>query len=211
MGDEHALDPGRKAAALVLRAAALAHGVALPRGRAEEARLWERCGVADGLSSVLVHGFPELPGPVQVPLRSLPGLPSADTVRVCLRPRLVEAAADAGWRVPLVCLSGRLNPASRALLSSLVAAGKRVTVHADFDAAGLLVVRAALELGAEPWRMGAADYRAALDSARDNDIDLPALDHDRGATPWDPDLAAAMRAGWAVPEEVVTGVLLDDL
>ena len=128
-------------------------------------------------------------------------------MRVCARPALMEAATG----VPLVCLSGRLGPAARTLLSRLVAAGRTVAVHTDFDAAGLTALREAITLGAVPWRMSAEDYRAALDLAREHDIDLPALDGDPGPTPWDPDLAAALRAGWAVPEEVVTGLLLGDL
>ncbi|MFC5287377.1 DUF2399 domain-containing protein [Actinokineospora guangxiensis] len=201
------LSTGTKAAALALRAAALAHGVDAPRGRAAETRLWERCGVADGLSTVLVSGFPGTPGPVGVPLRSLPDAPDSGVVRVCARPALMEAATG----VPLVCLSGRLNPAARTLLSRLVAAGRTVTVHTDFDATGLTILREAITLGALPWRMSAADYREALDLARAHDTDLPALDGDPGPTPWDPDLAAALRAGWAIPEEVTTDLLLSDL
>ncbi|MGX7825093.1 DUF2399 domain-containing protein [Actinokineospora sp. 24-640] len=213
-GDEHCLDPGRKAGALVLRAAALAHGVALPKSRRDETRLWERCGVTDGAGdAVLVHGFPGLTGPVHVPLRGLDrllGQTTVDTVWVCSRPRLVEAAADAGLRAPLVCLSGRLSPTARVLLSRLAESGD-LAVHADFDPAGLLVTGQVLALGATPWRMAADDYRAALDHARAQDIDLPALDGDPGPTPWDPTLPDAMRAGWAVPEEVVTDLLLNDL
>ncbi|UVS77219.1 TIGR02679 domain-containing protein [Actinokineospora sp. UTMC 2448] len=393
-GDPHALDPGRKVATLVLRAAALAHDVPLPRTRRDETHLWERCGITDGVGQpVLVHGFPGLPGPTHLPLRALPHAPNgaadgdsdrdgnvhdgtardgathegtahgntahesiADAtaqtasplrnlphppaeavphgdpgrsapndrptpstepgqdhtsnrsasdpaplasasgahqfpsptgpnpaplawasgigpddspnpaapsrapegalstgaihdsspasavavhaaerasaggspgsavpagwglvglprgvVRVCMRARLVEAVADAGLEVPVVCVSGRLNPTARVLVSRLVAAGCQVEAHTDFDPAGLVVMRELLALGATPWRMGADDYREALDHARANDIELPALDGDPGGTPWDPDLPAVMRAGWAVPEEVVTELLLSDL
>ncbi|MGW5054242.1 DUF2399 domain-containing protein [Actinokineospora sp. NPDC004072] len=334
-GDEHALDPGRKTAALVLRAAALAHGLPLPRTRQEETHLWERCGLTDALAHpVLVHNFPGTPYPVHLPLRALPeatparpldpaepaatspgglstdgtaagGSPtdrstmagstaggsapgstasgmSADgssvsgsaaggptlagspadglsggelspggstasgmsaggvpvggsatawsaggglvgagvlgvvgmprgTVWVCMRARVVEAGVDVGVGVPMVCLGGRLSPAARVLLGRLVDSGCRVMAHGDFDAAGLVVMREVVALGGVPWRMGAEDYREALEFARERDIDLPALDGEPGAAPWDAGLEAAMRAGWAVPEEVVTELLVEDL
>ncbi|WP_424184454.1 TIGR02679 domain-containing protein [Actinokineospora sp. G85] len=200
------LDRGRKLAALVLRAAALAHGVPLPRGAEAERRLWERCGVAvDGLSSTVVWR-----GSV-VALRdvaTVPVVPPGSVVWVCSSPRLAEVAGP----VDLVCLAGRLGVAARMLLARLASLRVDLRVHGDFDAAGLLVVREVLSLtGGTPWRMGADDYRSALDLARSEGIDLPPLDGEVGPTPWDPRLGDALRAGWSVPEEMLLDLLIPDL
>ncbi|EWC58640.1 hypothetical protein UO65_6068 [Actinokineospora spheciospongiae] len=200
------LDRGRKVAALVLRAAALAHGVPLPKSAAEERRLWERCGVAaDGLTSTVLWR-----GSV-VALRdvaSVDVVTARTVVWVCASPRLAEAA---GGR-DVVCVSGRLGIAARMLLSRLVSVGAQFRVHGDFDAAGLLVTGQVLALtDGAPWRMGAEDYRSALDWARAEGLDLPPLGTEPGPTPWDPRLGDALRAGWAVPEEMLLHLLLPDL
>ncbi|WP_018686294.1 TIGR02679 domain-containing protein [Actinokineospora enzanensis] len=208
------LAQGHRLTGLVLRAAALAHGVPLPRQRGEEKRLWERCGVLlDGVSTtILTWAFPGFDD------RNAQGLPTHLTIRdrvpsglvaaVCTSPRTIDAAIAAGIRTPLLCLSGHVNPVTRQVLSTL--SGARV--HSDFDAHGLLIAQQALSLtNGTPWRMTADDYRAALSRARQEEIDLPALDAAPPATPWDPDLTEAMRAGWAVPEDVVIAELLTDL
>ncbi|HVK20644.1 MAG TPA: TIGR02679 domain-containing protein [Actinokineospora sp.] len=205
------LDRGRKLAGLVLRAAALAHGLDYPRGAHEERTLWERCGVApDAVSaSVLCLNLPD--GLRHVTLRDLPldRVAKNGTVWVCESPRVIEAAFEAGVRQPMVCLSGYLNPVARQLLAHL---GPAVRVHADFDRTGLLLVRQVLDLtGGTPWRMSGDDYRSALEQARAEDIDLPPLGPDPGAAPWDPSLVEALRAGWAVDEEMTLESLLDDL
>ncbi|WP_436494064.1 TIGR02679 domain-containing protein [Actinokineospora sp. HUAS TT18] len=202
------LDRGQKLAGLVLRAAALAHGLDYPRGARDEWMLWERCGVApDGLSTtVLTLNLPD--GLRHVTLRDLP-LDRVSTVWVCESPRVIEAAFEAGVRQPMVCLSGYLNIVARQLLAHL---GAAVRVHADFDRTGLLLVRQVLELtGGTPWRMSGDDYRFALERARAEDVDLPPLGPDPGPAPWDPSLVEALRAGWAVDEEMTLPSLLDDL
>ncbi|OLR90176.1 TIGR02679 domain-containing protein [Actinokineospora bangkokensis] len=200
------LDRGRKVAALVLRAAALAHGVPLPRTTLEEQRLWERCGVAvDGVSSTVIWR-----GQV-VALRdvaSVPVVPRGGRVWVCTSPRLAELTGTAD----VLCLSSRLSVASRMLLARLASLKASFMVHGDFDAAGLLVVGQALRLtGGTPWRMAADDYRAALDLARSEGLDLPPLGAEPPETPWDPVLQEALKAGWAVPEEMLLDLLIPDL
>ncbi|CRK61816.1 FIG124585: Hypothetical protein [Alloactinosynnema sp. L-07] len=202
------LDRGQKLAGLVLRAAALAHGLDYPRGAHEERTLWERCGVApDSVSTtVLCLNLPE--GLRHVTLRDLP-LDRVSVVWVCESPRVIEAAFEAGVRQPMVCLSGYLNTVARQLLAHL---GSAVRVHADFDRTGLLLTRQVLELtGGTPWRMSGDDYRSALEQARAEDIDLPPLGPDPGPAPWDPSLVDALRAGWAVDEEMTLPSLLGDL
>jgi uncharacterized protein (TIGR02679 family) len=216
-GDAFDLDRGRKVAGMVLRAAALAHGMEFPRTARDEQALWQRCGVAaDGLSTSVLCW--ELPTPTELPLhvttRDLPWVqvPSGTVVWVCESPRVLEAAIDAGLRQPMVCLSGHLNTVARELLSRLAACGAVIRCHGDFDANGLLITRQIIELtGGLPWRMSADDYRAALDLARSADIDLPPLGADPGPSPWNPALLEAMRAGWAVEEEVTLPHLLADL
>ena len=77
----------------------------------------------------------------------------------------------------------------------------------DFDWAGVRLTAAALTRypGAVPWRMTAADY---IDAAPNG---LPLVGRPV-VTPWDPELAAAMRQnGRAVMEERLLDELLDDL
>lgn len=214
-GDPAAMDAGSRTADLVLRAAALAHGVPHPH-RGQERRLWVRCGVVDDLlsSTVLCANLAGRASPTHLPLREARdgdlAVAPGTLVTVCAHPRLVELAAALG--APLVCVSAHLNPAARVLLSRLAAAGARIRHHADLDPAGLLLTREiAAMTGGTPWRMTAADYRAALEAAHRDGIDLPPLDDEPGPTPWDPELPSAMRAGWAVPEENVLQVLLADL
>jgi hypothetical protein len=88
------------------------------------------------------------------------------------------------------------------------AAGVEVRWRNDFDWAGLRITAAAVErIAARPWRMGEADYTAALATGGSEPL--------RGApapSPWEPGLAAALtRAGRSVMEERLVSVLLDDL
>ncbi|SES43710.1 DUF2399 domain-containing protein [Actinokineospora terrae] len=201
---------GTRLAGLVLRAAATAHGTPLPRSTSDERRLWERSGVLlDAVSTtVLTWAFPgceartELGLPTHLTIRD--AIPAGVAARVCTSPVVVDNAIAARARVPLVCLSGHLNPVARTLLSRLGSAH----VHGDFDAHGLMITQQALAItNGTPWRMSAADYRDALDSGRD----LQALSPDPLTAPWDPTLPEAMRAGWAVPEDAVAEVLVADL
>ncbi|WP_169735493.1 DUF2399 domain-containing protein [Actinokineospora inagensis] len=201
---------GTRQAGLVLRAVALAHGVPLPKSPADERRLWQRGGVLlDAVSTVvLTWAFPgceartELGLPTHLTIRDV--VPAGVDAAVCTSPRLVDNSIAAGIEYPIVCVEGHLNPAARTVLSRL----SRARVHGDFDANGLFIARQAMELATgSPWRMSADDYRRALTKG----LDLPALGPDPLHAPWDPDLPEAMRAGWAVPEDVLADELVADL
>jgi uncharacterized protein (TIGR02679 family) len=133
-------------------------------------------------------------------------------VYVCENPSIVEAAADAlgGRAAALVCVEGVPSTAALDLLRGFAAGGARLLAHADFDWAGLRIVgQLSATVGATPWRMGAADYRAGLVTSPGG----PALgDGRRSSAAWDAGLVPAMRdAGRAVLEEQVIPSLLDDL
>ena len=235
LGGAHALDGGPVPAA-VLRAAGWITGQ--PRTAptaAERRRLWASLGVAlDTVSStVLVLGL-TLPGttplaaglavhaaaglPVRITLGQLAqhldgaGVGGARRVRVCENPSVVEEAADrlGPTCAPLVCVEGRPSVAASRLLSALAAAGTNLGYHGDFDWPGLEIANGAVALGARPWRMSTADYRAAVSTAT---VALPRLP-DRGGTTaaWDGDLAGVMEVvGRQVEEEHVLPDLLADL
>lgn len=227
LGDPHALDRGRRLAALVLDAVAMTAGLA-PAGDAEAAReLWERVGVApDPLSStVLVLGLrgsgdgplgPWLDAtcamsePVVLTLAQLrrwplPPLPATGSAYVVENPSLVAEAASAGWSgPPLVCSSGRPTVAVVTLLRQLGSGGAPLYQHADFDPAGLSITAwLADRAGTIPWRMTAADYLAAAGPAEGPaSWSVP-------ETPWDPSLREAMMGvGRVVYEEQLRADLL---
>ena len=142
-GDPHALDRGRRLAALVLDAVALATGAPLPTGAESARHLWETVGVApDPLSStVLALGLPgdgvpaplgpwlvaaeEAGEPVVLTLAQLrrwplPPLPAGTTAYVVENPSLVAEAARISWsgRPPLICSAGRPTVAVVTMLRS---------------------------------------------------------------------------------------------
>jgi hypothetical protein len=109
---------------------------------------------------------------------------------------------------PLVCTSGWPNSAAIQLLRVLADNGAALRYHGDFDGEGIRIAAYVLDkTPANPWRMTAADYRAAVaryphgpESGRITEA------------PWDPELAEAITEhGTAVVEELVAGVLLEDL
>ena len=92
------------------------------------------------------------------------------------------------------------------LLRQLGAGGATIRQHADFDATGLAITAwLAQRAHTVPWRMSAADYRAAVSVSRRRVAY-------RGAIPptqWDPELAEAVRAtGVVVHEEELRTELL---
>ena len=212
LGDPHALDRGRRLAALVLDAVALA-GRVPPATDAESSRhLWESAGVVpDPLSStVLALGLAvDAPPPLGpwlaaantagepvvltlAQLRRWPVAPlaSGQTAYVVENPSLIAEAARRGWSgPPLVCSSGRPTVAVVTLVRQLAAAGGIVRQHADFDTAGLAITAwLADRAGTTPWRMTAADYLAAIagrTGPRSIGEAVP-------ATPWDPSLRTAV-------------------
>ena len=123
--------------------------------------------------------------------------------RLHLRPD--EVLADGQW-------SGappRIEEIQLAL-TQLARAGAALRYHGDFDWPGLHIGNHVLrEHGASPWRFGAADYEAALQTAP-----LPGrpLHADAVEASWDNALAAAMQTALrAIDEEMVAETLLQDL
>ncbi|MPQ96455.1 TIGR02679 family protein [Modestobacter sp. I12A-02628] len=229
-GDAHGLDPGRRAGVIALRGLAAARGEPAPTTAGERTRSWSLAGVRtdDVSGTVLVLGW-QPPGadrwagmmrdradlglPTHVTLRELCAAPTPwagadDVVHVCENPQVVQAAADRGAPGPLVCLQGNPSTAGALLLDGLLAAGARVRYHGDFDWPGLAIAARVLARGAAPWRLGRADYLAALP---DRGVGVT-LTGSAVATPWDPGLQAAMaERGVAVHEEAVLTTLLEDL
>jgi uncharacterized protein (TIGR02679 family) len=235
LGDAHALDRGRPTSGWVLDAVAATRSRARASD-AEGARLlWEEVGVVpDPLSStVLVLGLVPPPS-CRTPLAGwlaaaagegepavltlaqlrrwpLPPLPAASTVFVVENPGLLSEAAARGWlsppAPPLVCSSGRPSIAIVTLLRQLGGAGTTLAQHADFDAGGLSITAwLAARAGTTPWRMTAADYRAAVAAPRRR----APLGRRLPPSPWDPTLAEVMAEhGVAVHEEELRGSLLD--
>ncbi|MBW3614176.1 MAG: TIGR02679 family protein [Actinobacteria bacterium] len=213
LGDPHALDPGQPIAALVVDALALRGGSGRVR-RAEVVRaVWSSAGVAtDELSpTVLLFHLAGVPLPENVnPVDSTCAAmaqagepvvltlsqlqrwslrPAASDVLVVENPSVVAHASHEGYAAaPVVCTGGWPNVAVLTLLRQLVAAGCRLRCHADFDPAGVLIVRHLVELfDAQPWEMTATAYLSAADRSS------VAFDGSVADTPWDPALAAAMR------------------
>jgi uncharacterized protein (TIGR02679 family) len=229
-GDPHALDPGHRLAAYVVRALACLYGEPPPATAAERRALWERAGIeCDALStSVLVAGLrPAGDGPLALSARAWAdhGQALRMTLAQLRADPCAAAAVPRGWVVEnpslvakaldrfgpscplLVCTAGWPNTAVVELLRRLRSAGTELWCHADLDGDGLRIAAYVVaRTGARPWRMTAADYRAALFGdggpapGRLTDV------------PWDPQLAPALGDhGIAVPEERVADTLLDDL
>jgi uncharacterized protein (TIGR02679 family) len=220
-GGAHALDDGSTAAALVLRALAARLGEPPPATTAERRALWERFGVrvdavsttcltlglragGDGPVAARMALAAEAGDPVHVTAWDLRRavLVAPNAVLVCENPRVLEAVAERhGGRVAVVCTSGR--PALVVLDVLTALAGARLRYHGDFDWPGVAIAnRLVAEVGVVPWRMGTAEYLAAVRGQR-----LP-LTGPPVEPVWDAELGAAMRQhGLAVHEEAV----LDDL
>lgn len=227
-GDAHVLDAGRRIGRLVVDALAVSAGTEPgPDGAAVRA-LWEQVGVVvDPLSSTaLILGIrcsgshplatmlataADVGEPVVVTLSQLtrwPFLPAGETrsVLVVENPAVVNEAATAGFRVPMLCTGGWPSVAALTLLRPLLAAGIAVHQHADFDPAGLRITSwLRNHLGTTPWEMTAGAYRGALDLVPDS----PPIVGDVPDTPWDPALAELMRQERrAIHEEAIRRRLL---
>lgn len=221
-GDAHALDEGTAAAALVLRGLAARLGVPPPTTTAQRRAVWERFGVRVDLVSTTcltlgLRGVGEAPVAARLALAADAGDPvhltawdlrrtvldTPRTVLVCENPRVLEAVAERhGGRLAVVCTSGR--PALVVLDVLRALAGADLRYHGDFDWPGVAIAnRLVDDVGVRPWRMGAADYLAALRGPR-----LP-LQGVPVEPVWDTELGAAMRHhGVAVHEEAVLDGLL---
>ncbi|MEV6711509.1 TIGR02679 family protein [Lentzea sp. NPDC051208] len=225
LGDPHALDEGTRGAGLVLRALAELHDVELPKNAQERRALWESAGVVeDELSSVVLAAGLRLSGVggqvlrvcadeghvaaltlAQVRATSFVGSPQE--VWVFENPSvLAVAVARLGPSCPpMVCTSGWPNSAVIALLRGLATEGSTLRYHGDFDGEGVRIAAHVIaRTGATPWRMATEDYLRALGDGTPVGRITEA--------PWDDGLANAMREhGSAVPEERVTGRLLDEI
>jgi len=135
-------------------------------------------------------------------------------VRICENPVVVAAAADelgAGCQ-PLVCVGGQPSAAGWRLLELLAAGGAEFGYHGDFDWGGVRIARAVYQrVTWQPWRYDRQSYEAAVSAAHPL-TPLAPLVGEPTATPWDPDLAAAMRhRNVRVEEELTLDALLQDL
>jgi uncharacterized protein (TIGR02679 family) len=144
-------------------------------------------------------------------LVSMPLVPSVTRVFVCENPSVLRAAASAGT-VPrgtaLVCTEGVASAACHRLVESIAQAGAAISWRGDFDWTGVRAVAAAVgRYYASPWRMGLADYEAALARGETERLKGPVA-----VSPWDPPLALRMmQSGRAVMEERMIPLLLADL
>jgi uncharacterized protein (TIGR02679 family) len=228
-GDTKALNHGTVLSTLVLRA--LAVGVGGARFDTAQARreLWDASDVVvdDLASRVLVLNLPAsgdglgewLTGaaqrgvPFYVTLQQLAAMPlrvSAPVVHVCENPAVLRrAAGDLGAASgPVLCTEGRPSTAFHQVASIVLAGGGVLRYHGDFDWPGIAIATSVMTRhGARPWRMGAADYLAAVGAGAG-----VALAGAPQPTPWDPALGEVMAAtGKVVYEEAVADSLLTDL
>ena len=169
--------------------------------------------VALTLRQLRCHTEPLTTGPLTTgPLTT--GPLSAARVRICENPVVVAAAADelgAGCQ-PLVCVGGQPSAAGWRLLELLAAGGAEFGYHGDFDWGGIRIARAVYhKVKWRPWRYGREAYEAAVSAAHPL-TPLASLAGEPTATPWDPELAAAMRhRNVRVEEELTLDALLHDL
>ena len=235
-GDAHALDDGRPAGTLVLSAVRALGGLPFAAEAAADSRrgAWAAVGVhLDELSSlVLCVGLPgdsstalgrtlascrEAGQPTVLTLRQLrchdKPLRTA-RVRICENPVVVAAAADElGARCqPLVCVGGQPSAAGWRLLELLAAGGAEFGYHGDFDWGGVRIARTVGQrVDWRPWRYDHRDYEAVVLAARPL-TPLGLLAGEPAATPWDPELASAMRhRNVRIEEELTLDALLQDL
>jgi uncharacterized protein (TIGR02679 family) len=232
-GDAHALDEGRPVGTLVLSAVrALANLPFAAEGTADSRRgAWASAGVhLDELSSlVLCLGLPgdgqtalgrllsccrEAGQPIVLTLRQLRCHDQplhATRVRICENPVVAAAAADElGARCrPLVCVGGQPSAAGWRLLELLAAGGAEFAYHGDFDWGGVRIASAVRHrISWRPWRYDRQAYEAAAAAAHP----LAPLVDEPAATPWDTELADAMRQRNArIEEELTLDAILQDL
>jgi len=235
-GDAHALDDGRPVGTLVLSAVRALAGLPFAAHPGADSRraAWAAVGVhLDELSSlVLCLGLPgdahtplgrmlascrEAGQPMVLTLRQLrchdEPLP-ATRVRICENPVVIAAAADelgAGCE-PLVCVGGQPSAAAWRLLELLAVGGAEFSYHGDFDWGGVRIAGAVRQrVDWRPWWYGHQAYEAAVSAAHPL-RPLAALVGEPTATPWDPQLASAMRdCDVRIEEELTLDTLLPDL
>jgi uncharacterized protein (TIGR02679 family) len=237
LGDAHALDSGEATATIVLAVWRQVIELADSQDqddiqyeiREERTRdIWARAGI---LVNELARPamFLNLPTrdnesraqalgePGYVSLRSLLRSPphwavANRVIFVCENPNLLAIAADELGQhcAPMVCTDGMPAAAQRTLLTQLLRAGAHLRYHGDFDWPGLRIGNHVMrECGARPWRFGAVEYLAAVQSAPRPGCPLggPAAN-----ASWDDALTSTMQTyQLAVAEEGVASSLLEDL
>jgi len=136
-------------------------------------------------------------------------VPRGTDILVVENPRVVEAAAQLGVATAVVATNGNPSGAVRLLVDQLLTAGASLRYHGDMDAAGLAICGRMAALGLAPWRMGTADYHAALAAAGADGVELPVDPAAAPPTPWDPALQATFdQHRLVVHEERLLPVLL---
>jgi uncharacterized protein (TIGR02679 family) len=228
--DPHALDDDTRLGGLVVRALATIHGVDPPTSAPARHALWERAGVSsdqlsvsvlaaglrpqdDSLAAVILHGCADQGHAASLTLAQLRDVGRLETregvVFAVENPSVLALALDRfGVNCPpFICTAGWPNGAATTLLTLLGEDDAEIRYHGDLDGEGIRIA-AHLALGFDhvvPWRMSAADYRAAVRS------DGPGVGRVTAA-PWDPELAPALvEHGVAVPEEQVADDLLAEI
>jgi uncharacterized protein (TIGR02679 family) len=234
-GDAHALDDGRPAGTLALSAVrALASLPSATRGASDRRAAWAAVGVhLDELSSLtLCLGLTgdtrtalgrtlascrEAGQPAVLTLRQLRCHDEpvrAARVRICENPVVVAAAADElGARcLPLVCVGGQPSAAVWRLLELLAAGGAGFGYHGDFDWGGVRIASTVRQrVSWQPWWYDRLAYEAAVLAARPL-TPLAGLVGAPAATPWDTELASAMRHhNVRIEEELTLDALIQDL
>ena len=223
----HLVSPSRDRWSICLAATLV---LAALRGDPEERprEVWARVGVlvnelaapalvlnlpaaTDTLAGALCELARQRGEPLQLSLRALLRDPpnwhvQGKTVFVCENSNVVSRVADrlGAACAPLVCTDGMPSASQRVLLQQLVAHGARLMYHGDFDWPGLGIANFVIRrFGAQPWRMGADNYR----DLRGKRLSGPVV-----VASWDPELTQRMAsAGHVLEEEAVVDELLDDL
>jgi uncharacterized protein (TIGR02679 family) len=231
-GTSHGFDDGTTESKLMMRALAVISGTPVPTTSGERRRLWALAGVStDEVSgTAMTWGFrPDGTDAWSAMMRdravlgvvthlTVQELTVAAGVRLaargtevfaCENPQVLQAAASAGVRVPVLCLSGQGSAAAWMVLRQLLDDGVVVRYHGDFDWPGVGIAGRVHHAGGTPWRMRSEDYLAALTVTTEREP----LDEGRPTeTRWDPRLAVVMAEQDAVAhEESVISALLADL
>jgi uncharacterized protein (TIGR02679 family) len=191
---------------------------AIPDDMASQALVLGMTAVRSGPLARWLSEAAETGTPFRVTLQQLVSMPLQPTVArvfVCENPSVLRAAAAAGAGSgrpasgpALVCTEGVASAACHRLLAAVAGTGARIHWRGDFDWTGLRAVGDAVaRYGARPWRMGLADYDAALAAGAAEPLRGPAA-----ASPWDPPLAERMaQIGSSVMEERLIPLLVADL
>ena len=103
------------------------------------------------------------------------------------------ATGDGAGCQPLICVGGQPSTAGWRLLELLAVGGVEFGYHGDFDWGGVRIARAVRHrMNWQPWRYDHQAYEAAVSAAHPL-TPLSRLAGESAATPWAPELAAAMR------------------